>query len=220
MRSRNRIGMTPRLDLRVITGDGELAGDLTAIPSDEAVLVERLKKAGREIAALKGQIARLVAVDPNADTVTALLQHWQKTCGHPRAKIPLDGVRADAIRKMLKAKYTPEQLRAVIDAAAEQPWMGDYGQRHPTPGEGRKRRDELTLICRDEKHVEDLLRLGTGANTLREYRRFLHRLVQEHPRLITALALLAAREPVRGEVLASAAMWAKTQVQVQVTPCP
>jgi hypothetical protein len=199
-------------NLRVITGEGEIAEDLTAIPSDEAVLVERLKKAGREIAALKGQIARLAAADPNAETVTALLQHWQKTCGHPRAKIPLDGVRADAARKMLKAKYTPEQLRFVIDVAAEQPWMGDYGQRFTEPGDGRKRRDELTLLFRDEKHVEDLIRLGTGANTLREYRRFVHRLVQEHPKLVTALALLAAREPVRGEVLASAAMWAKGEV--------
>lgn len=209
--------MSARPELRVITGDGELAEDLTAIPTDEAVLVERLKKAGREIAALKGQIARLVAEDPNAETVVALLQHWQKVCGHPRAKIPLDGVRADAARKMLKAKYTPQQLRFAIDVAAEQPWMGDYGQRFTEASDGRKRRDELTLLFRDEKHVEDLIRLGTGADTLREYRRFVHRLVQEHPKLVTALALLAAREPVRGEVLASAAMWAKGELMRNAT---
>lgn len=191
--------------LRVIDGQGEVDEDSVAIPSGEAVLLDRIKHLGWELAAAKGQIAKMRAADPQAETIKVILEYWRTKTNHPKAQIPLDGSRAKAVKKMLKM-YSQEQLLSVIDAVAARPYMG-YGQRFCCPGEGRQRRDDIELIFRDESHVEQLLAVAADEEH-EAYRRWLHGVLKEHPQLIPALAVLAVMPP-HGDVIAAAAIWAR-----------
>lgn len=196
----------------VVDGNGELDDDALILPGDVANLFNRNKRLEREIAALKAQITKLRAVDPDAETIGDILVYWKQECGHPRAQIPLDGKRAESVKAMLKL-YPPETLRLAIDVVARVPWMGDYGQRYCEPGPGRKRKDDPTIIFRNEVTVERILRIALDEHVAADhgvYRAWLHEQCQCKPGLVKALAFLAERPP-HGAVIAAAAVWAKTQ---------
>lgn len=199
--------MSERGHLRVINDHGELDEDSVAIPTREEALVEEIVELRRKLSAARGQITRLSKIDPEADKITRILERWQEKL-HPKAQVPLDGSRAKATKKML-AIYTEEQLLAAIDNAAARPWMGAFGERFCCPGPGRKLRDELEMLFRDERHVDELLVLRADEDHL-AYRRWLRDLLAEHPKLVPALGLLAVRPP-HGDVLAAAAVWARSQ---------
>lgn len=195
--------------LRVIDGNGEIDEGASVLPGDYALLVDLNAKHLRTIAALKGEITKLRRVDPQAETITEILDYWRTRTRHPKACIPLDGSRAKVTKARL-ADFTPDELKRAIDAAAERPWMGGFGERFCEAGPGRKRRDELELLFRDERHVEDLLALAEGDGPHRAYRRFVHDLCKRDKLVTACLAMLAEHEP-HGEVLAAAAVWARSQ---------
>lgn len=192
-------------ELRVITGAGEVAEDLTALPSREHELLEVIVRQQRQIAALKGEITKLRKVDPDAEVIGELLEYWRSRTRHPRARIPLDGSRAKVTKARL-ADFEPEQLRRAIDGVAEFPFMGRFGERFCEDGPDRKRKDDLELIFRDERHVEDAMRLAAGDREHAAYRELVWRLCQVEP-VRVVLAMFGEQEP-HGEVLAAAARWA------------
>lgn len=196
--------------LRVIDGHGELDESSVAIPSREHELLETIVDLRRKLTAAKGEITKLRKVDPQAETITEVLEYWRSKTGHRRAQIPLDGSRAKVVKARL-ANFKPEQLRAAIDAAADYPFMGEFGQRFDEPGKGRKRRDEIELLLRDERHVEDLIALGERDRPFREYALFVRDLCRWDPAIMCALAALGDEEP-HGEVLARAARWARKEL--------
>lgn len=198
-----------RSDRRVIDGQGELDLDSVAIPTAEAILLERIKKLGWELAAAKAENTKLRAVDPQAAVVRGRLERWQRKC-HPKAKIPVEGKRWKIVKARLADGYTPEQLDAVIDVAAALPFE-QFGRRYCEAGPGRVRRDDITFVFADETRVDRLLTL-TDDDEHESYRRWLHGLLTEHPKLVPVLALLAVRPP-HGEVLAAAAVWARRELQ-------
>lgn len=207
--------MAEKAHLRVIDGQGEVAEDLTPIPTEVACLVDEVVDLRRKISALKGELTKLRKADPDAEMVMGLLEYWKRVCknDHPRVKIPVDGVRWEKTKARLAEGRTPEQLREVIDACAAMPFMGEYGERFCCAGKGRKRKDELTLIFRDERHVEDLLELGRQGGCAADheaYRAWLHGECKSKPELVRALAHLAFREP-HGEILVAAACWARRE---------
>lgn len=193
--------------LHVVDGHGELDTDSVPIPSDVALLVEEVIDLRRKVAALKGQITKLRKVDPRASEISEVLEYWLLKCkgNSPRVKVPLDGSRAKAVSNMLKL-YDVYQLKRAIDALAAFPWA-QYDRRYCEAGPGRVRRDELEVAFRDERHVEALLALSDGDEEHKAYRRFVHGLIQQHPLIVAALAMLGQQEP-HGSVLASAAKWA------------
>jgi hypothetical protein len=197
--------------LRVVHGaTGEVAEDLTPIPTDVACLVDELVDLRRKLAAVRAQLTKLRTVDPDAETIMGLMEYWRERCRHPRARLPVDGARWEKTKARL-ADFEVGELREAIDACAAYPFMGRFGVRYCEPGPDRKRRDELTLIFRDERHVEELVGLGrerAREDCHRAYGRWLHGQCRARPGLVRALALLAEREP-HGEVLARAAIWAK-----------
>ncbi len=199
-----------RARLRVIDGNGEIDDDAVVLPGDYALLIEQNAKHLRTIAALRGEITKLRKVDPLAETIMEIMEYWRERTGRPRAKIPLDGSRARVTKARL-ADFTPDQLKATIDAVAAWPFQGKFGVRFCCDGPDRKRKDELELIFRDERHIEDLLKLAQGDAEHAAYRAYVHGLCQSSPNVLLALAILGDKPP-HGEVLRKAALWAHKQV--------
>lgn len=193
--------------LRAVNPDGELVEDVTPIPTSEAMLVEEIVDLRRKLAHAKGEITKLHKVNPE---VSEILEYWHVKCKNrnPRVQIPLGGARAKAVGAMLKTGYSADELKQCIDRVAERPFL-HYGRRYCEPGPGRVRRDDLTLLFRDEAHVEQLLALEPESGH-DEYRVWLAEQCRCKPGLVRALAFLAELEP-HGSVIASAAVWARTQ---------
>ena len=216
--------------LRVVDGNGEIDDDARVLPGDYALLVEQNAKHLRTIAALKGQLARLRKVDPQAATIEKVLVHWKLKCRGPtsRVQLPLDGARADAVRKALRrlieadedpelasaAKHAEaaqaaearavERILAAIDGCARFPFER-YGEHFGEPGPGRKRRDELVYILANEVRMEKLADLIEYDERRRAYQAELWRMLQSQPNLRLVLATLGP-EP-EGEILARAVRW-------------
>lgn len=203
--------MSARPDLKVIDGNGEISDDLVPILSDAAALMEVVVKQRCEIAGLKRAAAAMAAVDPDAETIGDVLSYWKDKTNHPRSQIPVDGKRWRIVKARMKDGFTADQLRRAIDGVAAFPWEGAYGERFADPGEGRKRKDDLSHAMGDEEKTERRIRLAEADAPARAYRRFLFDLTQQRPRMVTALAMLGAHESVHGEVLAAAVRWAHGQ---------
>jgi hypothetical protein len=203
-----------RPDLRVLDGDGEVTirDDLTALPSDEAALVEVIVKQRREIAALKRDAAKMAAVDPDAETISELLEYWRDKTGHAKARIPVDGRRWRIVKARLKDGFEADRLKRAIDGVVAFPFEGDYGERFTEPGPGRKRKDDIVNAMRDEELTERRIRLAEGDGPMREYRRFVFDACRQHPSLVDGLALLGGQVP-DGNVLARAVVWARKETE-------
>jgi hypothetical protein len=199
--------------LRVIDGNGEIDDDLTAIPTDEALLIERLKKLERLIARRDLEIQRLKVglVEPEAEVICNILEFWVARCrgGSKRVKIPLTGQRAWLTLQRLKDNYTPEELKRAVLIAEQFPFV-HYGRRECEAGPGRERKDDIIDLFRNEATVDKLLRLELDTAGHKAYEHFVHGLTKQQPEVLSVLALLAEQEP-HGEVLARAARWAKRQ---------
>lgn len=177
------------------------------LPGDYASLEQLNRKLRRENAALKGQLTLLRKVDPEAETITEVLEHWRAATNHSACAIPLDGKRAAAVAKMLKL-FTPEQLKTVSDVAGRFPFE-QYGERFCCPAKGRKRRDGADFLFHDEVRVEKLLELADRENDHAEYRAWVWKSCLIHEdRVLSVLSLLGHHEP-HADVLVEAVRWAR-----------
>lgn len=204
--------MSAARHLRAVDGNGELVEDVTPVPSDVALLTEELLDLRRKYTALKAQNTRLAKASPKAEQISEVLEHWHAVVkdNHPLVKYPLGEARWKATSKMLQ-HYTLDELKTCVDVVAARPFM-QYDRRYPAPGPGRVRRDDITLMFRDERHVEELLALSDEAVAEREaYARWLHGLCKSYPKLVAMLAYLAREREPHGDVLAGACRWAKEQ---------
>lgn len=221
---------------RVITGDGELDDTQAVLPADYALLVEECRKLLREKAALKAQLTKLTKVDPQAPVIEGLLVYWRNTLRGPesRVEIPLDGKRADVVRKTIKrlieADEDPElaspdkkaraeavanatdraaeRIRTAIDGCAKAPFEGSYGKRYPEPGPGIARKDDIVYILRDEIKLEKFAKLREGDEKRIAYAHDLHdRLKRSRP----LREVLASMNPEYPEILARAIRWCQAQ---------
>lgn len=218
--------------LRVIEGHGGeiVLGDV--VPDDYALLEEANRKLRREVAAFKGQLSRLRKVDPQAATVEKILSHWRNKLRGPtsRVQLPLDGKRADAVRKCLRQLVendedpdlanpdkeqhaeamqraearAVERILAAIDGCARFPFES-YGEHYGEPAPGRKRRDELTYILASEIRMEKLAALVESDERRIAYAAEIWRMVQTQPNLRLVLAQFGP-EP-QGELLARLVRW-------------
>ena len=205
--------MSAARHLRAIDGNGELIEDVTPVQTDVALLTEELLDLRRKLSAVKAQNTRLAKASPNAEQVSGVLDYWHARVknGNPQVKVPVDGARWKATAGMLRHGYTDEQLKACVDVVAARPFM-QYDRRYAAPGPGRVRRDDVTLMFRDERHVEELLAMSDEAVAEREaYARWLHGLCVSYPKLVKMLAYLARDREPHPDVLASCALWCKEQ---------
>jgi hypothetical protein len=236
--------------LRVIEG-GEVVEDLSAIPRDvlearllriesqNAHLTRELRLAEDEhatdrarIAGLKGQISKWNRQATPDDLVEPILQRWKQACRGPRSscEIPLDGKRADLVRKTIKrladADPDPElanpdkdkraaavqtaQQRAsaavleAIEGAAAFPYREKYGKRWPEGGKGRYKANDIPDILKDELTLEKFRHLHDGDEKRRAYAHDLKRRIDTSPQFKLWLASL---DPQYGELIARAVRW-------------
>lgn len=207
--------MTGRPKLVAISGQGEVdeLHDQTPIPTDEALLIERLKKLERLLARRELEIRRLKIglVEPEAEVIANVLEFWVARCrgGSKRVKIPLTGQRAWLTLQRLKDNYTPEELKRTVLVAEQFPFV-HFGRRYCEAGSGRERKDDIIDLFRNEATVDKLLRLDFDTHDHRAYEHYVHDLTKRQPAVLAVLALLAGQEP-HGEVLARAARWAKRE---------
>lgn len=97
-----------------------------------------------------------------------LAAYWRTVCNHPRALVPLDGIRAEKAWARLTQEpksFTLEQLKRACDGAGEFPYVGPGGRSRT--GTAKQRFDDLELICRDEKTVERFIELADMADAER-----------------------------------------------------
>jgi hypothetical protein len=78
-----------------------------------------------------------------------VFEYWRRLMEHPKAVF--DSKRRRAVEARLKDGYTVEQLQQAIEGCRASPW-------HRGENDRRKVFDDLELICRDAKHVDDFSR--------------------------------------------------------------
>jgi hypothetical protein len=235
--------------LRVIPGGtGEIDDGLDRLPAP--VLAEQLRAAKaahaglkRDLilaeenlcemrasrAALKAQLTKLRRAGTPDEHVESLLVYWRNTCRGPESgvEIPLDGKRADLVRKTLKRIVDndpdPElanpdkdaqalavasameraagRIRNAIDGCARFPFEGAYARRYGEMVPGSKRKDDIVYILRDEIKLEAFEHLHEGDEGRRAYAQDLWHRMRTQPQFRLVLASL---NPEHGELLARA----------------
>lgn len=85
--------------------------------------------------------------------VREVFEYWQERTGHSQAR--LGDKRRKAIAKALKL-YTVEELKEAVDGCVKSRW-------HQGDNERGKKFDDIELIVRDEKHVDDFRRTAASA---------------------------------------------------------
>jgi hypothetical protein len=83
-------------------------------------------------------------VDVRARTVSELFAYWQQQCGHPHAMLSTERRRKIAGR--LREGITPQQVREAIE-----------GARIGAVVSGKKRFDDIELICRNAAKLESFI---------------------------------------------------------------
>lgn len=130
-------------------------------------LEERIVGLDATIHGQAGQIGRLkrqleesdIDAHPQRTEILALIDHWRRVTGHPKAKQSKD--RIDVIRARLKDGYTIDQLRLAIDGLAAFPYVRQ-GQRSRT-GAAAERHDRLGIALGGGEAVEKFANLGAIA---------------------------------------------------------
>ena len=89
------------------------------------------------------------------EMVNLVFEHWKKTLNHPRAV--LGKKRSDCISKAIALGYSNEQLMAAVDGCAKSTW-------HMGANDDGKVHDGITLIFRDEEHIERFISFNTQVN--------------------------------------------------------
>lgn len=217
---------------RVIDGNGQVDDDTAVLPRDYALLEEEVRRQRRVIAGYKAQIAKLQREDPQAPVIEGVLAYWKRAChgAGSRVEIPLDGKRADVVRKTVKrlvdndpdpelanpdktaqgeavnaaVERAVERIKLAIDGAARMPFEGSYGARFAEAGKGRKRKVDIVYVCRDEIKLEQFVALVDAEPKRLAYRATLAERLQSEPNLKLVLASLFMDGECHGEILARA----------------
>lgn len=228
--------MNERPVFRVIDGEGQIDDDTAVVPADYGLLLEANRKHLREIAGLKGQISRLMKVDPLAETIEAALIYWKVRVHGPnsRVQIPLDGARAAVVKKtlarLIQADQDPllastdkaeraiavesatdralDRIKQAIDGAARKPFEGKYAKRYPEQLPGTKRKVDLVYILRDEVKMEQFVGIVETDELRQAYRAELYRELTTRPGM---LALFASLRPEYSEIICASIRWAQSQ---------
>jgi hypothetical protein len=241
--------------LRVVPGaTGEVADELDGLPA--AVLAARVRTLRAQVEGLtrdlglaeedmralrasrnafKGLLTKMQRVDPQAEVIEATLAYWRVTCHGPRSRVetPLDGKRADAVRKTIKrlVEHDPDpelanpdaeaqaaalcsatdravaHIKQAVDAAARFPFEGRYGRRFAEMAPGLKRKVDIVYILRDEIKLEQFANLMEGDARRIAYAHDLHARLVAQPNLRLVFASL---DPSMGEILCRAIKWAQS----------
>lgn len=196
-----------------------------------------LKSKRATIGALRRQITIQNRVDGLDGVIEGLLIHWRNTLRGPDSTVcvDIDSKRGESVRKRLKALIQADpdpglanpdkdqradavelaaeraatRIRAAIDGCARAPFAGAYGKRYAEAGQGRRRKDELAYIVRDEVSMERFEAIVEAEPRRLAYRAFLADELRRSPSLRGILASLGPY--CDGEILARCVRWCASQ---------
>lgn len=137
----------------ILEGHGALAAlqaELNEAHQEIAGLQQQLRRAGSAEMALRRELNRVREDEPQAQEVRAVLDHWKRRLGHPKAKCPLTGKRAKVVRLALRSHSLAEVLEAV-DGLALVPFVGARGRKQQ--GEPHERHDDVEHCLGDEQRI-------------------------------------------------------------------
>ncbi len=137
----------------------------------------------RKIAALKSMLAEKRDSHPKREEVLHLFGRWNQLCRQNRCR-ECNGERFDKPAARLQAGTPAQEIEWAIQGYAARPYITGPGKRS-AEGNRNQRFDELDLICRDEKHVEEGIALYLEAG------------MEEDQKMLDDLRLKAACEAVR-----------------------
>ena len=93
------------------------------------------------------------------DAIDDVFGHWKQTMGMPRAR--LDQHREQAIARALRCGYTLEDLRLAVEGCKASAW-------HSGKNDRNRVYNDIELICRDAKHVDQFISIAEDATRRRE----------------------------------------------------
>jgi hypothetical protein len=128
------------------------------LATDLDLMTEKFKQAVRAEQTAKNRLNGQRAHEPRAADIQNVIDHWRLICDHPRAKAPAGSDRWDAVRKMLLAEFSTADLKQACNGAARVPYV--VNSRRSGTGARKQRYDDLTLICRDVRKVEQFMDLA------------------------------------------------------------
>jgi hypothetical protein len=121
----------------------------------------KLHQSALSESALRRQLTAMRTEHPESKKVRAALEHWRDaTRRKGNTKIPIEGKRADAIRRARNWGFSFDDIHKAIDGAARFPYVVNY-ERSRSASDGSKRRDDLDTILKSEKQIELLMTLAT-----------------------------------------------------------
>jgi hypothetical protein len=129
------------------------------LAQDRALADREIRRLRREAQALRRELSNAREQDPSARLVGELLEEWKHQTGHQRAKTPLDGPRADRVRRALGWGFSPQTIRKAFVGAGRFPYVVDFERSASNP-DGSPRRDEIETVLRDERQIEKLAALA------------------------------------------------------------
>jgi aminopeptidase N len=147
------------IEIQRVQADERRRADAIEVDLQNAEVV--IRNLRRQITRLENDAEREVAKKRDGKLIEDIAAYWRETCGHPKAKVSMDGKRADAIWARLTQKpkaFSVDELKRAVYGCSLFPYVGQGGRvRAGTP---KQRFDDLELICRDEKSVERFIELA------------------------------------------------------------
>ena len=142
-----------------------LEAELAQAVESVGALGFKLHQSALSEAALRRQLTSMRTEHPESKQVRATLEHWRDATRKKRnTKIPIDGKRADAVRKARTWGFSFDEINLAIDGGAKFPYVVNY-ERSASAPPGSKRRDDLDTILKSEKQIELLIGLATAEPT-------------------------------------------------------
>jgi hypothetical protein len=136
-----------------------LEAERDSLVEEVSGLMLTVRQQGRHIGSLKRELTRLREDSPDADLTRRTLTYWHAKLGKDdRVKIGLTGKRADRVRWAIRLGYGPEDFKAMVDALKVYPFVV-FGSRRAS-GSADSRRDDILDGLKDEKSIEQLIRLA------------------------------------------------------------
>lgn len=126
--------------------------------ADVGALENEVRRWRRAVTRLQKTIDGDVTARRDGALWAELTAYWIERCGKkPDALVPMKGIRATLVFRLLEAGASVEKVKLAIDGAALAPYKS-YG--HRTAKKFGKRLDDLKDICKDEAEFEALVAIG------------------------------------------------------------
>ncbi len=126
---------------------------VSGIPEDKRVAKATVEPAFGRLDLARESAGKVAPLNGATKPVMAVFDYWRVTLNHPLAI--LDNKRSRVILARLKEGHSVEKLKLAVDGCKASPWHQGKNNRQTVY-------DDIELICRDAKHVEEFVSRVSG----------------------------------------------------------